>query len=138
METILCSRLRKGPVLDPYKRRIMAMPDGGSVALDFENLPLAQDLPRDAPVVILLPGAHKMMPFFAVQSLARACCSCADVEHSTGMHAAFAGHAPPGGLAETFGCRVYLRKALSAVHGQGDPSSCGPVSSREPMACMQA
>lgn len=32
------------------------MPDGGSVALDFEDLPSAQDLPMDAPVVILLPG----------------------------------------------------------------------------------
>ena len=59
METILCSRLRKGPVLDPYKRRIMAMPDGGSVALDFEDLPLAQDLPKDAPVIILLPGPYE-------------------------------------------------------------------------------
>lgn len=56
VETILCSRLRKGPVLDPYKRRIMEMPDGGSVALDFEDLELCQDLPSDAPVVILLPG----------------------------------------------------------------------------------
>jgi len=56
VETILCSRLRKGPVLDPYKRRIMKMPDGGSVALDFEDLEMCQDLPSDAPVVILLPG----------------------------------------------------------------------------------
>ena len=36
----------------------MAMPDGGSVALDFEDLNLSQDLPKDAPVVILLPGEH--------------------------------------------------------------------------------
>ena len=56
VETILCSRLRKGPMLDPYKRRIMKMPDGGSVALDFEDLDSQQDLPADAPVVILLPG----------------------------------------------------------------------------------
>ena len=56
VETILCSRLRKGPMLDPYKRRIMKMPDGGSVALDFEDLDSSQDLPSDAPVVILLPG----------------------------------------------------------------------------------
>lgn len=60
VETILCSRLRKGPVLDPYKRRIMAMPDGGSVALDFEDLESCQDLPADAPVVILLPGAQPL------------------------------------------------------------------------------
>ena len=43
-------------MLDPYKRRIMKMPDGGSVALDFEDLESNQDLPPDAPVVILLPG----------------------------------------------------------------------------------
>ena len=43
-------------MLDPYKRRIMKMPDGGSVALDFEDLDSQQDLPADAPVVILLPG----------------------------------------------------------------------------------
>ena len=78
METILCSQLRKGPVLDPYKRRIMPMPDGGSVALDFENLPLAQDLPGDAPVVVLLPGAPRVTPLHAVLSSAKACCSCAD------------------------------------------------------------
>ena len=34
------------------------MPDGGSVAIDFEDLPFAQDLPMDSPVVILLPGKH--------------------------------------------------------------------------------
>ena len=43
-------------MLDPYKRRILKMPDGGSVALDFEDPDLHQDLPADAPVVILLPG----------------------------------------------------------------------------------
>ncbi len=47
-------------MLDPYKRRIMKMPDGGSVALDFEDLELSQDLPSDAPVVILLPGELSM------------------------------------------------------------------------------
>ncbi|CAL8470709.1 g10251 [Coccomyxa elongata] len=56
VETILCSRLRRSPALDPYSRRILRLPDGGSVALDFENFELIQDLPQDAPVVILLPG----------------------------------------------------------------------------------
>ena len=89
METILCSRLRKGPVLDPYKRRIMAMPDGGSVALDFEDLPLAQDLPKDAPVIILLPGLHRVVPPLASLCLAKACCSYADrVQYWTGLLAA--------------------------------------------------
>ena len=57
METILCSRLRKPPVLDPYKRRILRTPDGGSISLDFEDYDSVQDLPLDAPVIILLPGA---------------------------------------------------------------------------------
>lgn len=47
-------------MLDPYKRRIMKMPDGGSVALDFEDLDSSQDLPSDAPVVILLPGERSL------------------------------------------------------------------------------
>ena len=47
-------------MLDPYKRRIMKMPDGGSVALDFEDLETNQDLPSDAPVVILLPGENSI------------------------------------------------------------------------------
>ena len=58
METILCSRLRRPPALDPYQRKVLATPDGGSVALDFEAFDSAQDLPMDAPVVILLPGAR--------------------------------------------------------------------------------
>ena len=89
METILCSRLRKGPVLDPYKRRIMAMPDGGSVALDFEDLPLAQDLPKDAPVIILLPGPLRVnSAISALLILAKACCSYAERNNWTGMLAA--------------------------------------------------
>jgi hypothetical protein len=56
VETIVCSRLRKGPALDPYQRRLMRLPDGGTLALDFEDYESPQDLPRDAPVVILLPG----------------------------------------------------------------------------------
>ena len=58
VETILCSRLRKGPALDPYQRRILATPDGGSIALDFEDYATKQDLPPDAPVIILLPGVR--------------------------------------------------------------------------------
>ena len=87
VETILCSRLRKGPVLDPYKRRIMTMPDGGSVALDFEDLPLAQDLPKDAPVIILLPGPHAIVaPLASLSFKAKACCSYADsARYCTGM-----------------------------------------------------
>lgn len=42
--------------MDPYSRRILKLPDGGSVALDFEDFEHVQDLPQDAPVVILLPG----------------------------------------------------------------------------------
>ena len=45
-------------MLDPYQRRLLQLPDGGTVALDFEDYDLPQDLPRDAPVVILLPGQH--------------------------------------------------------------------------------
>lgn len=56
IETILASRLRRSPALDPYARRILRLPDGGSVALDFEDFEHVQDLPQDAPVVILLPG----------------------------------------------------------------------------------
>ena len=73
VETILCSRLRRGPVLDPYKRRIMKMPDGGSVALDFEDLDSSQDLPSDAPVVILLPGGYSAGWSVAAARLPRHC-----------------------------------------------------------------
>ena len=81
LETVLASRLRNSPVLE-YDRDLLQLPDGGTVALDFESLkqvsllsavrantlavvllqawltspPCAQDLPADAPVVILLPG----------------------------------------------------------------------------------
>lgn len=41
------------------------MPDGGSVALDFEDFELVQNLPKDAPVVILLPG----QPFLALRQI---------------------------------------------------------------------
>ncbi|EFN55873.1 hypothetical protein CHLNCDRAFT_145469 [Chlorella variabilis] len=54
-ETILAAWFRKKPhVL--YDREIVHMPDGGCVALDTEDLPAAQQLPQDAPVLILLPG----------------------------------------------------------------------------------
>ena len=79
LETVLASRLRNSPVLE-YDRDLLQLPDGGTVALDFESVKQAsawlsmacfcgvalasladltlfvQDLPADAPVVILLPG----------------------------------------------------------------------------------
>lgn len=37
-------------------RELVHMPDGGTVALDSEDLPAERRLPASAPVVILLPG----------------------------------------------------------------------------------
>lgn len=55
VETIFAAWFRKKPhVL--YNREIVHMPDGGAVALDSEDLPASQQLPEDAPVLILLPG----------------------------------------------------------------------------------
>lgn len=54
-ETIFAAWFRKKPhVL--YDREVLRMPDGGSVALDSEELPADLQLPKDAPVLILLPG----------------------------------------------------------------------------------
>ena len=37
LETVLASRLRNSPVLE-YDRDLLKLPDGGTVALDFESL----------------------------------------------------------------------------------------------------
>ena len=71
LETICCFKLRSRPALEPYRRRVLSMPDGGSVALDFEDLPSAQDLPMDAPVVILLPGKSANYTRWMLQMLRR-------------------------------------------------------------------
>ncbi|EIE22712.1 AB-hydrolase YheT [Coccomyxa subellipsoidea C-169] len=73
IETILASRLRRSPALDPYARRILRLPDGGSVALDFEDFEHVQDLPQDAPVVILLPGLTGGSHDSYVKYMVRAC-----------------------------------------------------------------
>jgi predicted alpha/beta-fold hydrolase len=53
VETIFAAFFRSNPHLT-YDREILTMPDGGSVALDAEVS--EQQLPEDAPVLILLPG----------------------------------------------------------------------------------
>lgn len=46
---------RRSPKV-PYHREILTTPDGGSVALDWEDSSGQAPLPDDAPVLILLPG----------------------------------------------------------------------------------
>jgi predicted alpha/beta-fold hydrolase len=55
VETIFAAWFRRKPHI-LYDRELLHMPDGGCVALDTEDLPPAQQLPEDAPVLILLPG----------------------------------------------------------------------------------
>ncbi|KAK9810879.1 hypothetical protein WJX73_005069 [Symbiochloris irregularis] len=61
VETIFAALTRVAPQVQ-YARTQLDMPDGGAVALDYEDLQadlpfnLDRDLPGDAPVLILLPG----------------------------------------------------------------------------------
>jgi len=55
VETIFAALFRRSPHI-LYDRELVHMPDGGVVALDTEDLPSTQQLPADAPVLILLPG----------------------------------------------------------------------------------
>lgn len=49
-------------------------PDGGCVALDTEDLPASQQLPEDAPVLILLPGLTGGSEDSYVQHAVVRCC----------------------------------------------------------------
>lgn len=55
VETIFAALFRRRPHI-LYNRELVHMPDGGVVALDSEDLTSSQQLPSDAPVLILLPG----------------------------------------------------------------------------------
>lgn len=56
VETIFAAWFRRDPRL-AYSRELVRMPDGGTVALDTEGGgDRSSDLPKDAPVLILLPG----------------------------------------------------------------------------------
>lgn len=55
VETIFAALFRRRPHI-LYDRELVHMPDGGVVALDTEDLPPSQQLPANAPVLILLPG----------------------------------------------------------------------------------
>lgn len=55
VETIFAAKFRRSLDLE-YTRECLKMPDGGTVAIDFEPLAFDQGLPRSAPVLILLPG----------------------------------------------------------------------------------
>jgi hypothetical protein len=55
VETIFAALFRRRPHI-LYDRELVHMPDGGVVALDSEDLPASDQLPADAPVLILLPG----------------------------------------------------------------------------------
>ncbi|PSC76782.1 Embryogenesis-associated EMB8 [Micractinium conductrix] len=55
VETIVAAAFRQRPHI-LYDRELLALPDGGCVALDTEDLPAAERLPDDAPVLLLLPG----------------------------------------------------------------------------------
>eukprot|EP00884_Botryococcus_braunii_P020405 jgi/Botrbrau1/7048/Bobra.0165s0071.1 len=55
IETIAASKLRKD-LKRVYVRELLTMSDGGTVALDYEDLKSARELPDDAPVMVVLPG----------------------------------------------------------------------------------
>ncbi|KAL3132673.1 hypothetical protein ABBQ32_009191 [Trebouxia sp. C0010 RCD-2024] len=55
VETIFASKTRRSPPVT-YERASFACPDGGTVHLDYHDLPSNIILPDDAPVLILLPG----------------------------------------------------------------------------------
>ncbi|KAK9809973.1 hypothetical protein WJX72_002837 [[Myrmecia] bisecta] len=55
VETIFAAKLRDAPLVE-YERECVQMEDGGTVAIDTEVASPQQDLPADAPVLILLPG----------------------------------------------------------------------------------
>lgn len=55
VETIFAALFRKKPHIC-YRRELIHMPDGGTVALDTEDQVTTASLPSDAPVLILLPG----------------------------------------------------------------------------------
>jgi hypothetical protein len=55
VETIFAALFRRRPHI-LYDRELVHMPDGGVVALDTEDVPASQQLPANAPVLILLPG----------------------------------------------------------------------------------
>eukprot|EP00195_Chlamydomonas_chlamydogama_P007473 CAMPEP_0202906248 /NCGR_PEP_ID=MMETSP1392-20130828/37919_1 /ASSEMBLY_ACC=CAM_ASM_000868 /TAXON_ID=225041 /ORGANISM="Chlamydomonas chlamydogama, Strain SAG 11-48b" /LENGTH=633 /DNA_ID=CAMNT_0049594653 /DNA_START=364 /DNA_END=2265 /DNA_ORIENTATION=- len=56
VETIFAAKTRATPHVS-YRREVLSMSDGGVVALDWEHFSAPEeDLPEDAPVLILLPG----------------------------------------------------------------------------------
>lgn len=55
VETIAASKFRRDPKLK-YDRELLDRPDGGTVAVDYEQLEPGTELPEDAPVVLVLPG----------------------------------------------------------------------------------
>lgn len=56
VETIVAAKMRRDPGLQ-YLRELLSMQDGGTVAIDYEDLPKGQQpLPPDAPVLVVLPG----------------------------------------------------------------------------------
>lgn len=56
VETIFAARSRTAPHIN-YRRECLRMPDGGTVALDWEHFDVhEQGLPDSAPVLILFPG----------------------------------------------------------------------------------
>eukprot|EP00798_Chlamydomonas_sp_ICE-L_P012968 gene12968-12789_t len=68
VETIFAAKFRRCPKID-YERDSVLMGDGGRVALDAES---EGSLPKDAPVVILLPGltggSHDSYVCYAVEN----------------------------------------------------------------------